>query len=86
MILFDDLRFDQHDPGPDHVERIARLAAVREGLAARGWQRQAPRMATVSELQAVHTTRHVDRVLAAAGQSVQLDPDTRTTWRVVWTA
>ncbi|MEL6344332.1 MAG: histone deacetylase, partial [Myxococcota bacterium] len=35
-------------------------------------------MATVSELQAVHTTRHVDRVLAAAGQSVQLDPDTRT--------
>ena len=72
----------QHDPGPDHPERPARLAAVLQALDRdhfRALDRiEAPR-ATRQQLLRVHGTDHVERILGctpAAGDSCRLDPDT----------
>ena len=71
--------FRQHDPGPGHPEKIARLEAIEALLdrtPVKGVEVVAPRPATRAELEKVHTAAYLDRVAALAGKSVQLDPDT----------
>ncbi|MCW8807591.1 MAG: histone deacetylase family protein, partial [Rhodanobacter sp.] len=71
----------QHDPGPGHVERPARLRAVLQALDHDRYATldrvEAPR-ATREQLLRVHSIAHVDRILAGASQegTRQLDPDT----------
>ena len=69
----------QHIAGPMHPESPGRLRAIHRVLDAApiaGIQHARPRRATREELLRVHAARHVDRVLALAGQDAQLDPDT----------
>jgi acetoin utilization deacetylase AcuC-like enzyme len=81
VLYFTDPRFADHDTGPGHPERPARLAAVEDGLAAAGLEealvRVAPRAATMAEIERVHHPRLLERVseVAAAGGG-RLDPDT----------
>jgi acetoin utilization deacetylase AcuC-like enzyme len=79
LILRDD-RFLEHDTGPGHPERAARLEAVHESLDRApipGTVEATPRAATRDELLAVHGAAHVDRVEATAGVAhSQLDGDT----------
>lgn len=71
----------QHDPGPGHVERPARLRAVLQALDHDRYAAldrvEAPR-ATREQLLRVHTAAHVDHILASAVQegTHKLDPDT----------
>ena len=78
--FYDDPVFGQHDAGPGHPERPERLEAVRRGLREAGLVEDLvplpPRPATREELVRVHAAAHVDRVAAAAGKVVRLDPDT----------
>lgn len=76
MLLFDDLRFDDHDAGPMHPERAARLSAVREGLSAFDWERRPAQPADAAALRLIHTPEHVQRILSAEGRSVAVDADT----------
>src|SRR5919202_1507189 len=71
-----------HDTGPHHPERPDRLRAVLAALEAEEFtsllREQAPR-ATVEQLTRVHPEQYVDAILAmhpAAGELLQLDPDT----------
>ena len=72
--------FREHDAGPGHPERPERLEAVRRGLGESGLaadlQPLPARAATREELLRVHTAAHVDRLAAATGHRVRLDPDT----------
>jgi acetoin utilization deacetylase AcuC-like enzyme len=78
--FLDDPVFGEHDAGPGHPERPERLDAVRRGLREGGIQGDLvalpPRPATREELLRVHLAGHVDRLAAADGTSVRLDPDT----------
>ncbi len=71
-----------HETGPGHPERIARLRAVTEALAApefAGLIREEAPAATREQLGRVHPKAYIDRVLntkPAAGKLVRLDPDT----------
>ncbi|MEO8998916.1 MAG: histone deacetylase family protein [Rhodanobacter sp.] len=72
----------QHDPGPDHAERPARLRAVLQALDHDRYAAldriEAPR-ATREQLLRVHSSAHVDRILASAppeGGTYRLDEDT----------
>jgi len=73
-------RLLDHDTGPGHPERPARLAAVLDGIAAAGLdealQRVDPRPATREELEAVHPAGHLDRLEAFirdGGRSIDAD-------------
>jgi acetoin utilization deacetylase AcuC-like enzyme len=61
-------RFRDHDTGPGHPERPARLGAVVDGLVEAGLDdaivRVEPRPATRAELEAVHPADHLDRIEA----------------------
>jgi acetoin utilization deacetylase AcuC-like enzyme len=81
--VYSDRRMLDHHPAhevrDEHPERPARLAAILDELAARpieGVTLHAPREATASELERVHTPRHVERLLALEGRAGQLDADT----------
>jgi acetoin utilization deacetylase AcuC-like enzyme len=72
----------QHDPGPDHAERPARLRAVLQALDhdrhAALDRIEAPR-ATREQLLRVHSPAHVEHILASAppeGGTYRLDEDT----------
>jgi len=75
-------RFVEHETGPAHPERPARLAAVLEGIDEVGLGeavvRFAPRAATRAELERVHPPAYLDAVerFCAAGGGA-LDADTR---------
>ena len=75
-------RFGDHDTGPGHPERPARLAAVLDGLTTAGLDealvRVDPRPATRAELEAVHPAAHLDRLeaLCRSGGG-HVDADTR---------
>ena len=79
---YDDPVFGEHDAGPGHPERPARLDAVRRGLREAGLVdalvRLPPREATRAELLRVHAPAHVDRVAATEGRRVRFDADTTT--------
>jgi acetoin utilization deacetylase AcuC-like enzyme len=82
---FDDPVFGEHDAGPGHPERPARLEAVRRGLREAGLLEAlvplTPRDARREELLRVHSATHVDRVAATAGRRVRFDADTATSPR-----
>jgi acetoin utilization deacetylase AcuC-like enzyme len=82
VAFYDDPVFAEHDAGPGHPERPARLDAVRRGLRAAGLVDAlvplAPREATREELLRVHSAVHVDRVAATEGRRVRFDADTAT--------
>lgn len=70
----------EHDTGPGHPERAARITAIEEALAARDWlgyERRTAPAAAPELLRAVHTDRHLEavRALDRAGGGA-LDPDT----------
>jgi acetoin utilization deacetylase AcuC-like enzyme len=72
----------EHDPGPGHPERSARLAVILDALRKPAWQtllrwHQAP-AASLEQLYLAHERSHVERVLAAIPEQglVSLDPDT----------
>ena len=69
-----------HDTGPGHPERVARVVAVEEALEARGWfgmdVRESPR-ASDALLELVHPAAHVEAIRSlAAGGGGWIDADT----------
>jgi acetoin utilization deacetylase AcuC-like enzyme len=81
VLLYADERFEQHDTGPHHPERAARLPALASGLRDHGLldalTRVEPRPATDAELHRVHPAAYVegiDRFCDAGGG--HLDADT----------
>ena len=82
VLLGSDSRFLDHDAGPRHPERPARLAAVLRGIASAGVEEAivsfAPRPATRRELELVHPPEHLDTLadFCAAGGGA-IDADTR---------
>jgi acetoin utilization deacetylase AcuC-like enzyme len=78
LVLYDE-RFLEHSAGPGHPERPARLRAALLGVERAGSGaivRRPGRAATSEELLRVHDAAHVDRLLALAGHTARLDPDT----------
>ncbi len=69
-----------HDPGPGHQERPARLAAVTAALEGGGLadrvHRCEPRVAPREALLRVHDGAYVDMILALRGSARRLDADT----------
>ena len=68
----------EHNTGPGHPERPARLQAISDllqgNLADLRWESAAP--ATRDDLIRVHDSHHVDHILGLSGQNALLDPDT----------
>jgi acetoin utilization deacetylase AcuC-like enzyme len=83
--LFDDPLFREHDSGPGHPERSARLDALVAGLRSHGLLERlvpmTPRDATRDELLRVHTASHVDRMADTAGRTQRFDADTQASPR-----
>jgi acetoin utilization deacetylase AcuC-like enzyme len=79
--LYDHPAFREHDAGPDHPERPARLDAARRGIKEAGLEPRLqllpPRPASRDELRAVHSAAHIDRVAATEGRTYRFDPDTQ---------
>ena len=78
LILFDDFMM-QHDPGPGHPERPARLRAIGEmldSLPVRGIEREKPPAALRRHLERVHDNKHIDFIDSLRGRSARLDADT----------
>jgi acetoin utilization deacetylase AcuC-like enzyme len=79
--LYDDPVFREHDAGPGHPERSARLDALVAGLRSHGLLdrliSRAPRDATRDELLRVHTAPHVDRMADTTGRTQRFDADTQ---------
>ncbi len=75
-----DPAFLDHDPGRTHPEHPGRLSGIEALLAAEPIDavRVQARPARRDELERVHSTSHVDRMLALDGRSAVIDPDTRT--------
>jgi acetoin utilization deacetylase AcuC-like enzyme len=81
LLVGHDPAYAKHDTGRGHPERVARLAAVADGLHAAGVDDALvalePRDATRAELELVHDPGLLDRLAAfAAGGGGALDPDT----------
>jgi acetoin utilization deacetylase AcuC-like enzyme len=79
VVLFHDEAMRDHDPGPLHPERAARLDAIREALERRpvagvAWRRAGA--ASPEEVARVHLPAYVAEVDRARGLAVDLDPDT----------
>ncbi len=68
-----------HDPGAGHPERVARLSAAYDALAAlSGVSWVAPRPASRAAILAVHGESYVDLLERCRGKHVRLDVDTFT--------
>ena len=81
MLVGVDERFARHDPGRGHPERPERVGAVLEGLVAAGIDLEshavAPRAATTAELERVHDSAYLDRLVEVCGVGGgRLDADT----------
>ncbi len=89
LLIGSDPAFAEHDTGPGHPERAARLGAVTEGIGASGvddaFVALAPREATRGELERVHTPNYLDALHQRCDDGGgRLDPDTvasRGSWR-----
>ncbi|MGQ0723502.1 MAG: histone deacetylase family protein [Candidatus Eiseniibacteriota bacterium] len=81
--LLADARFRQHENPRGHPERVARietLLSLADEPGRADVLRVTPRAASVEELSAVHTPRHVERVAASAGRErTVFDADTTAT-------
>jgi acetoin utilization deacetylase AcuC-like enzyme len=81
MLLITSTDFDQHVTPPGHPERPER-AHVFDAVAAewrdKGGPLLQPRAVTREELERVHDEAYLDRIAAANGHAVMLDPDTFT--------
>lgn len=78
LSIFDDPRFDEHDPGPEHPEHPGRLRGARAGLVGLTLRARPVRLAAPEELCLVHDPAHVEDVLRADGETRLFDPDTVT--------
>ena len=71
----------EHDTGPGHPERVARMQAIEAELERRDWlgyeRREAPR-ATLEQLTAVHPQEYVDAVRETSARGGAFDLDTPT--------
>ncbi len=76
LIVYDNPQYDEHDPGWGHPECPERLPSIRRALASHNWPVRPGRAATMEELARVHTEAYIHRVMAVAGQTTRLDPDT----------
>jgi acetoin utilization deacetylase AcuC-like enzyme len=79
LLLITDEFMLQHDPGPGHPERPARLQAILselERLHRPGTEITKPRPATRQHIERVHDPRYIDRLDSLRGRSAQLDADT----------
>ena len=80
LALLSDPLFMQHDPGFGHPERGERLSAILEHLAQEGLLGEMERIeghaASPEELQLVHSSGHVEGILALRSRSFAIDPDT----------
>ena len=69
--LIVDPHFEEHDTGPSHPERPARLAQVRRALSEQGLLERGqvlpPVAATDEQLCLVHDPDYVDRIARACG-------------------
>lgn len=83
VTVYRDARFLEHQPGPHHPERPARLeaadrgvhAAVKKGRQIVEWPVSPARR---EDVLLAHTEKHVALVDGIRGESVRLDPDTAT--------
>ena len=78
LLLLDDAMIE-HDPGPGHPERPDRLRAISaliRGTPIEGTRIESPPAVAREAVERVHPAAYVDRIDAAEGQSVALDPDT----------
>jgi acetoin utilization deacetylase AcuC-like enzyme len=80
LLLATDSRFAEHDTGPGHPERAARLRAVDAGLVLADLGTDlvalARREATRRELERVHPAEHLDRLEAICARGGHFDADT----------
>ncbi len=80
VAIYTDDIFLAHDTGPRHPERPQRLIAIRQALECQDfagrlvWRTASP--ATDSLILTCHGEAHLERVVAARGQSGRLDADT----------
>jgi len=78
LLLFDDAMIE-HDPGTGHPECPDRLRAIADRLArdpVAGTRIAAPTPVGRVAVERVHPSEHVQRIYAAEGKHVTLDPDT----------
>jgi acetoin utilization deacetylase AcuC-like enzyme len=80
VLLYADERFEEHDTGPHHPERAARLPALTQGLVEHdlleGLTRVPPRPATDAELQLVHPevfVTSIERFCRSGGGHIDAD-------------
>jgi acetoin utilization deacetylase AcuC-like enzyme len=81
LIVVSSKRFAEHQTPPGHPERAERaevMDVVAEAWRSGGGEVVAPRAATEEQLARVHDPKYVNRIAAAAGSSMALDPDTYT--------
>ena len=78
LVVFDDPSFDKHIHEFDHPEGSERLAVIRSAIAGHPWEVRQGRWATITELERVHSSTHIDHISNVDGQHAQLDPDTLT--------
>ena len=78
ILLLTDERMLDHAPGADHPERPDRLRVALAALDESGLtiDRLPVREGVREDFERVHSTSHVDRILALTGQSARLDADT----------
>ncbi len=80
LLLATDRRFAEHDTGPGHPERAARLQAVDAGLVVADLGTDlvalARREATRAELERVHPAAHLDDLEAICARGGHFDADT----------
>lgn len=88
LCLYDHPAFSEHNPGEGHPERPERLHAIRKGIeGSPGLEehliRRQPEEISVDTLRRIHTSEHVERILAMRGETRFIDGDTATSPRSV---